>query len=149
MSNEVSLVGSKDVAARLVSLPDKIRTTIEKEAVAEANKLLVGRIRGGIRSVDSGMLRKSVGSVVRRYQGGTIVIGIVGPRNDFVGNVVVNKKTKRKSFKRKKYKGESYTRRPSKYAHLVEGGTAVRQTKDNKNRGSAPADDFMQRGIDS
>ena len=144
---EVSLIGSQTVVAQLMGLPDKIRTNIEKKAVAEANDVLVGRIRHEA-PADSGMLRYSIDAVVRQYQGGRIVIGIIGPRNDFVGDVVVNRKTKRKSFKRKKFKGESYTRRPSKYAHLVEGGTDDRQTKDNKNRGSAPADDFMQRGID-
>jgi len=100
MIDNVSLAGSDAVVRQLMALPDQLRTKIEKESMFEANKLLIGRIRSAVHAIRSGALRKSIGGVVRQYQDGMIVVGIVGPSYDFSGNIVVNPKTKRKSFKK-------------------------------------------------
>ena len=59
-------------------------------------------------NVRSGLLRKSIAKKVTVYQHDCVAFGIVGPDRDVVGEV--GTKTRR-------------TVRPSKYAHLVNGGT--------------------------
>ena len=66
MIDNVSLAGSDAVVLQLMTLPDKLRTKIEKDAVAAATKILVDRERSGAPS-DSGALKKSIGTKVRRY----------------------------------------------------------------------------------
>ncbi len=146
MIESVSLDGSEVIVAQLRALPDTLRTKIEKDAIVEANKILVSAIKSNV-PVDSGTLQKSVGAVIRKYDGGKVVVGVVGPRSDFSAHIVQNSKTKKKSFKKAKFSPKAALRRPSKYAHLVEGGTAARVTKTGGNRGSVSANPFMERAI--
>ncbi len=138
MIEGISLAGSEAVVAQLQALPAKLQVAIAKEAVAEANKILVGVIRGNA-PVDSGALRKSVGAVIRSYRGSQVTVDVIGPRHDFAGNIVANPKTKKKSFKKSKSGPKTTFRRPSNYADLVEGGT---------NRGVQP-NPFMKRSLES
>jgi HK97 gp10 family phage protein len=141
--SSIELQGSEILVAQLLALPDKVRTTVEREAVFEANKLLIGTIRSEAPK-DSGALQKSVSGVVRQYQNGRIVLGVVGPEYNYTGAVISKGRGKKKSFKKLK-KGEKAEnmRRPAKYAHLVEGGTAQRKTESGANRGSVSPNPFM------
>ncbi len=138
MIEGISLAGSETVVAQLQALPAKLQVAIAKEAVAEANKILAGVIRGNT-PVDSGALRKSVGAVIRNYRGSQVTVGVIGPRHDFAGNIVVSPKTKKKSFKKLKTGSKKTFRRPAHYAHLIEGGTS---------RGVQP-NPFMKRSLES
>lgn len=139
MIENISLAGSEAVVAMLKALPDKIRTKVEREAIVKANKLLSGKIRSEAPR-DSGALKRSVGAVVRKYDNGKIIVGVIGPRSDFAGNVVVKgKRKKRKTFKKGGFGSKKTFRRPAKYAHMVEGGTK---------RGAKP-NPFMQRSIEA
>lgn len=135
------------VIAQLLALPEKVRKAVGRDAAAEANKLLAGVIRQNAPK-DSGALQKSIGSVIRKYKSGKIVVGVVGPQSDYAGYTI--KKGNKKTFKKAK-KGENNKgiRKPSNYAHLVNGGTVNRTNQHGANRGSVTANPFMENSFDA
>ena len=87
----------------------------------------VSRMARSKAPVQSGLLRKSIGVVVRTYENGNVV-GVVGPRHDFKRPVSSSKG--RKTIVTKRNVGQFadssnkiVLQNPVKYAHLVEGGT--------------------------
>ena len=115
----IDLINADTVSARLLAIPEKLRQAVEREALGEANKLAVGRLRENAPS-ETGALKKSLVYDIRKYKGGNVLAGIIGANNDYVGTVSRNKSGK-KVFNR----GDSprMNRRPAKYFHLVELGT--------------------------
>jgi HK97 gp10 family phage protein len=144
--SQLSLIGTEMVRAQLLALPDTVRKRLEREAVGAANKLLAAVITANAPQ-DSGALKKSIGTVIRSYRSGQVVVGVIGPKSDYAGYVI--RKGKRKTFKKAK-KGENKgIRKPSKYAHLVNGGTTNRVTQNGANRGSVTPKWFMEDSFDA
>ena len=137
----IDLVNSEILAAQLLAIPQKMRIAIEKKAVYEANKLIVGTLRQNA-PAETGALAKSFRSEIRPYQNGRVIVGLSGADYDYVGSVVRNKKGK-KVFKRNK-DAVNNVRRPAKYLHLVTLGTQQRKTQAGQNRGSVTGHDFVK-----
>ena len=106
MSGRVELINADIVMARLLGMPSKIRETVERKALVEANKLAIGRLRENT-PTETGALKKSFKYDIRKWKGGNVLAGIVGADNDYVSTDGRNKKR----------------RRPAKYLHLVDLGT--------------------------
>lgn len=146
MSIEIS--GTDVAVLQPLALTEKLRKTVEQQAIGEANQIVAAAMRSNA-PAESGALKRSITSAVRRYKNGCIVLGIAGPDYNFTGNIVTNKKGK-KTFKKKDRRRQTAAdasgrfRRPAKYAHLVEKGTVQHQTKSGQNRGSVPANPFVQ-----
>ena len=126
---QIELVGADILTAKLLSLPNKIRQKIEKEAIREANQLLAGTLRQNIAAtaVETGALEKSIKHDVRTHKGGNEIVGRVGADRDYV----------------KVHKGKR--RRPAKYIHLVNLGTKQRKTKAGHNRGKTQGMFFREK----
>jgi HK97 gp10 family phage protein len=141
----IELIGGDVLAAKLLAIPEKVRKSVEKEAIAKANKLMISEVQKNA-PVETGALKKSIVSVVRTYRKGTVMIGIVGADKNFSGDVVI--KNNKRIFKKSK-KSIKGTRRPANYSHLVDKGTGIRVTEKGANRGSVTGVNFMQRSMDS
>jgi HK97 gp10 family phage protein len=99
-----------DEVGRLIrALDDKMRRKAVGDAVKAAMKPVIDSAKAGA-ARDTGALKSAIGSVLRRYRGGSISVGIVGPKTNW-------KKRGRPG------KRVAPIRKPSKYAHLVERGT--------------------------
>jgi len=135
MTASIELTGGRELAMQLLLMERNLRAAVEKEAVTEANKLIQERLKKNVPGPNSsGALQRSIAHKVKLYDS-NIAVGIVGPSNDFTGNVTRSKG--QLSFKRGERTGKkSNFRRPANYAHLVEGGTTTRKTKAGKNRGA-------------
>jgi hypothetical protein len=143
---QIDILNSEEIVDKLLRLPAKVRVKVEKDALYKANKLLIGTVRQNA-PIKTSALKKSIISVIKKYRNDTRIIGIVGPDRNYTGNVILNQKDK-SVFKRAK-KGENYTIKPVKYAHLPDQGTVKRTTKSGANRGSVQEINFMQRSLDS
>jgi hypothetical protein len=126
--SQITLGGSDVLMARLLALPEKVKTQAIKKAINEMNKLLVGEARLRV-PIDSGALFRLVGSVTRQYKGGRIVLGVVGAE---IGQESVT------------IGGRTMVRKPYKYSHLIEDGTVQRKTKSGVNRGKVTPRPFLQ-----
>ena len=134
----IELIGSDTVIANLLSIPQKARRVLERTILKDANDLVVDALRAriGDEATDTGGLKKSITSDIRKYKGGDVLVGRVGSNYDYVGTVHQYKSGK-KAFKYKKNKDAAGNiRRPAKYFHLINLGTQERKTKDDKRRGS-------------
>jgi HK97 gp10 family phage protein len=112
MKVSIQTLGGDKIFSRLSGM-GKAANKIVKKAMGEAGKIILKEAKGGIPR-ESGLLKKSMGRKVKVYRGSGAVVAIVGPRTGFVQIVDV--------------KGlggirHSVLRDPTKYAHLVEGGT--------------------------
>jgi hypothetical protein len=132
----IEIIGSSGVIAGLLAIPQQARRALERTVLKDANELVVDALRARIaaESTETGALKKSITSDIRKYKGGNVLVGLVGAKYDYVGTVQRNKSGK-KVFKKNKNAAEN-VRRPANYFHFVELGTQTRQTKDGKNRGS-------------
>ncbi|MDR0608738.1 MAG: HK97 gp10 family phage protein [Planctomycetaceae bacterium] len=146
---KIELVGTEILEAKLKALPYIFRTSAINKAIEKSNKLLVSAVQQRA-PVETGILKKSIISIIRTYRKGKFAVGVVGPDKDY-GGYVIMKKDSQKSFKKaqKGASGGKGYRKPVKYAHLMEGGTGKRETKDGKNRGRVTPRPFMQPSLDS
>jgi hypothetical protein len=96
----IELSGSEIAIAQLLAVPEKVRKMVQREAIAEANKLLAGVITANAPQ-DSGALKKSIGTVIRSYKSGKIIVGVVGPKSDYAG-YMIRKGNNKKSFRKAK-----------------------------------------------
>lgn len=95
----------------LKDLPPSVESRVMGDAVQVATKPIVQAARSNA-PVDTGALRRSITSVVRRYPRAGKIVGIIGPSKDFF-----------QSGKRlKKTANRQGADRPANYAHLVEFG---------------------------
>src|SRR3990172_1383204 len=78
------LTGVRELDRKLRALPDRISRRVLVSALAAVGKRPRTLAREKIREEheDVGTLRKSIGSLVRRYRSGNAVL-VVGPRKDF------------------------------------------------------------------
>src|SRR4051812_39168403 len=95
--------GAKELERVFRTLGDRVQRKVLRQSVNAASTPVVKAARSKAPK-QSGLLRKALGKKVKSYAASETAVGIVGPRNNVVGE-----------FKGKK-------RWPAKYAHLVEGG---------------------------
>ena len=126
---KVKIEGLEPVLAKLRALPKKTQTKILRPLISKAGTQVLQTERGTV-PVAEGWLKRSLGTKVRVYKGTVVVM--VGPRTGYqrirartigrVGKLVFVQKSGRKlsAFGKKLAKGT--TKRPTKYAHLVEYG---------------------------
>ncbi len=123
----ISLQGSQQLIDNMSELKNAMRRGILQKAVRKAGRTLVPSLRSATpKSLDkfgkqaarnpSGTLRKSTGLVVRKYKGGSVASAYVGHRYKKGGQA----------------------------AHLVDAGTADRQTKKGFNRGRIVGAQFFR-----
>ena len=97
------LQGAKELDRKLRKLGDKVHRRVSRQAVNAAATPVVRAARSKAPS-ESGTLRKSLGKKVATFKKTATVAAIVGARKSVTGT----------------HKGKS--RKPSRYAHLVEKG---------------------------
>lgn len=123
---KVELLGDKEIDRMLAGWKPAARRRIVRPGISKSSRY-VSRMARSMAPVRSGLLRKSIGVVVRTYPSGNVV-GVVGPRHGFKRPVSSSKGRKTIITKRNVGLFEGGTNRivlqnPVKYAHLVEGGT--------------------------
>lgn len=99
----MKLDGLQALAKRLEAIDKKVAKKAIKAAINQATKILTKEVKARV-PVDTGLLRRSIGRKVKTYRQSGLVIGIVGPRANIVGD-----------------DGD----KPSKYGSLVEFGTST------------------------
>lgn len=105
---EAELRGAAEMFRALYKLNDKMRAKVTSAAIRKGVRPIINDARSRVPR-ESGLLRKSIGYVVRTYRGGETTIGVIGGTSNVSGNVEVA--------------GRTMFRWPVKYAHLVEHGT--------------------------
>jgi hypothetical protein len=123
---KVELLGDKDIDRMLAGWKPAARRRIVRPGVSKSSRH-VSRVARSMAPARSGLLRKSIGAVVRTYPNGTVV-GVVGPRHGFKRPVSSSGGKKTIVTKRNvgQFAGSAnriVVQNPVKYAHLVEGGT--------------------------
>ena len=118
------------------TLPDTMRKKHVRRGVTKAARVIAREARD-YAPVQTGLLRRSIGSKVKTY-GGTIM-GIVGPRAGMRQRVALVRKRKsrwltgKRAVKTAAILGHhTEYRDPAKYAHLVEFGTGERYVGEGK-----------------
>ncbi len=99
-----SFRGDKEIAAALLALPGTMRKQVIPGALRAAGRVVIPKARGLV-PVETGLLKKSLGAVLRGGRRGRPQYLVIGPRTDIVGVGPDGRK-----------------RWPAKYAHLVELG---------------------------
>ena len=102
------------VLAKLKQLPKKVAAKAIKAGVSQAGKLLLWAAKSRAPR-QTGLLRRSLGRKVKVFRNTGKVVAIVGPRVGFREEVVRD--------------GKTMISNPTRYAHLVELGTARTQRK--------------------
>lgn len=96
----------------LGAMPFAIRTKALKAAVTAGGKIIVAAAKKNMPK-ETGLLRVSIGQRNKAYPKSASAVAVIGARTNF------------KTKKRDKLTGAQAKRRPSKYMHLVELGTAA------------------------
>ena len=102
--------GADKLALRLKDLAPKLTEREVKRIMRGAGQEIVKRAKANLTAVDTGLLRDSIGLVVRAPRRGNRVVVVVGARGDAAFTMVDSRTGK-------------VMKRPTKYAHLVEFGT--------------------------
>jgi HK97 gp10 family phage protein len=120
----IKMDGDREIMRMLAGWNPVSQRRIVRPGVSRGARL-VSRTARANAPVESGLLRKSIGVVVKTYKDGTVV-GVVGPRHGFKRAVAGSGKSS-KIVTRKNVGDFSNSRislrNPVKYAHLVHGGT--------------------------
>ncbi len=117
---KAQLTGLEDVKRRLGKVKAGVARKLTRQAVTKGTKLVLNAAKGLVPVGPTGLLKKSLGSVIKTYSSGAVV-GIVGPRTGFT-KTGRGKKTRRKETALgAKFRAAGV--RPTLYAHLVEFGT--------------------------
>lgn len=104
-----------EITSVLKELPQNLQTQIMSTALTTAAKPIVNAAKT-FAPRRTGALRKSITSVVKKYQKGAVQIGIIGPDTQYYGN----------GKRLKKGASRVGADRPVNYAHLVEYGHVKR-----------------------
>ena len=109
LMGQIKLIGAKVLSAKMLSLPNDISVSVEKNAIREANKWATDELKVSIRQQThaAGVLEKSIRHDIRRAKGENMIIGRIDADYNFVGTVGQNKKGKNAVG--------SHRRRPAKY----------------------------------
>lgn len=100
--------GEKKLNRKLSRLKEAVKRRVLRKAVTAASKPVLKAAKTKAPK-QTGLLRKSLGRRTKTYRKSGVAVAVVGPREGFSKEVVVN--------------GKSEFRNPVKYAHLVELGT--------------------------
>jgi hypothetical protein len=164
MSVALEVQGLRELQTKLRSMGAAGRK-VARRAVEQAATLQLQAVRSNLRASRTGLLKKSLGKVVKTYGTGTVV-SLVGPRHGFwVTARRIEQKgrrrtliatrglgAKQKTIKLRAGTGVNVLRKggtkrlsinPVFYAHLVEGGSRARRTRGGANRGAMPAWPFV------
>ena len=109
----ISLIGDKELVRKLEALGPKVY----KKVVAQASRKAWAPVTKTAKAKApkaTGLLRKSLGTKQKKYARNGVIVTLTGPRTGFEQDVTVQ--TPYGPMKRRQ--------NPSKYAHLVEFGTA-------------------------
>lgn len=111
MAFEVSgrVEGVPEMIATMRNIAARVQKKALKKGVNAASKLLLRKAKSAVR-VETGLLKRSLGRKVKTFRNTGAVVAIVGPRVGFKMEVTRGKRT--------------VLSNPTKYAHLVELGTA-------------------------
>jgi len=104
--------GLKEFAARLQSLKPAAQEAKFKAAIRAGGKVIEKAARS-MAPTETGLLRKSLGVVVRTYPSSGTLVAVIGPRRGFADTIVRGPRGS----------GMVQYRDPAMYGHLVEGGT--------------------------
>lgn len=114
--------GMEPLRQKLAAIGRKVERQATRKAVKAGNKVFLQSVKGHLKAHDTGALEMSLGDKVQSYRGGKVLVGVVGPRT---GAVTTGRGAKRRrKLSRLGQKLEALGKKPSWYAHLVEGGTA-------------------------
>lgn len=103
--------GFNELQRNLKTVVGKIERKANRSAINKAATPIVREAKRNV-TIDTGLLKKSIGKKVRTYKAKKQVIAVVGPR---------------KGFRETDENGNA--RDPAKYSHLVELGTSHSQAK--------------------
>jgi HK97 gp10 family phage protein len=104
-------------AEELIRWMRKVDLNLKRKVLRDAVRAAIAPVRRGAKTnapARYGYLKQSLALKVKAYRTGNVV-GLVGPRSDFVRPDPLGGTTR---------KGKPKTIRPAFYAHLVEGGTS-------------------------
>lgn len=104
------LLGDKQLIRALNKLPNAIYNRVIAKVNAKVMKPVVARARA-LAPIDSGLLKKSLGAITRKYPRNSAVLTILGARSGF--SATSGRTTK---------DGKEQVHVPAKIAHLVELG---------------------------
>jgi HK97 gp10 family phage protein len=154
MANKIEVIGLGDALNRLANLDRKVRKKLLRQYVNEATKLVLKDAKklapkSTAGNPNAGLYRKSLGRKIKSYQGGAVMVGLVGARGGFRYPEGVRTRGQKK--------GEVWYQDPVNIAHLVEKGTAhsaarphLRPALENsKDRIKALALEIIGRGLEA
>lgn len=111
-----NVTGLESLSSVLKGIPEELRREVLPSVIGRACKPVVKRAKTYAgRSKKTGALQASITSLVRKYKKGAVVVGVIGPDNDYYRG---GRKVHRKS-------GKQGADQPRRYAHLVEFGHAI------------------------
>lgn len=116
----VDMLGAKDLQRMLVGWKPAAMRRIVRPGVDKSSRVVSRAAKARV-SVETGLLKRSIGVRVRTYPSGNVV-GVVGPRKGFKRPIIRTRATGKGQAKGTAGIRLVY-RDPTKYAHLVEGGT--------------------------
>ena len=105
------LEGLSQVMAAVQDLGRRKAGAIQRKAVTAGGQEVLQEMREDAPR-DKGVLAKSLGKKIRVYRQSGVTVAIIGPRSDYQRDVTIGKRIRR-----------TITRRPVRYAHLVDKGT--------------------------
>lgn len=109
---DIAIIGEDALLAAFAHLAkDATRRKIMRPAIGEAASAVAKAARARV-PVETGLLKKSIGTSVKTTKKGNVV-GVIGPRRGF-----------KQQVNRPSRIVQNTTADPTKYAHLVEFGTA-------------------------
>lgn len=111
VSGKVKFESFKQVARNMDKLAEKIERQAMRESITKASRPIVREAKNRLKPYkDTGLLAKSIKRRVRTYKSSKMVLIAIGPDRNVVGSA-------------ESESGQTRTRRPVRYAHLVEFGT--------------------------
>lgn len=119
-SVKVEIFGEKELRRFLTGWTPAKQRKFLRPAVTKGTRVIAKAVKREA-PAETGLLKKSIGSKVVTYKSGTVV-GIAGPRKGFKRPVVVSRAAGKGEQKGSAGVRVVY-RNPTKYAHLVHGGT--------------------------
>lgn len=118
----MQLIGDKELRRKLLSLAENTQRKVTRQAVNKAATPVVRSAKSKV-SVQSGLLKKSMGKRVKTYKQTQTVVAVIGAKRSTSGT----------------YRGK--LRRPANYSHLAHNGFV---TTDGK---QVPGNPFLQQAM--
>ena len=111
--------GVEEAIEALAQIKRSIANRILRTAMRKAAKPIWDAAKSNV-AVETGLLKKSLFAKVKTYPSG-VTVAVVGPRKGF--KMAATKGVRKAGSATAKRFAKSQGRNPTKYAHLVEGGT--------------------------